>query len=241
MIIVADILEWPRDVLIPEFFTANLVPFSRSGGTSLGGSKPSVRTDLGHWMIEMGNVQLLTRTHYKAFDTIAAILGGSAGRVAVPVYAQETTPFINGVVTDPAETTHSDSSPFSDGSKYRQRSVSVVTSGVTALGATTIKLRALNADDDLTGVRFSYRHALYQTGELLDRAGDVQTFRVTPSIRELIPAGVSLEFDEPTCLCRLIDNSGMDRSINPVGIQTVSVKFQEDTDYWARLALGLAV
>lgn len=90
------------------------------------------------------------------------------------------------------------------------------------------------------GVRFSYKHALYETGPVISVDGDIWEVPISPTVRELIPAGADLEFDRPTCLCRLSDDRGMDvvqdaisKNANP------NVSFVEATDYWNRLALGL--
>jgi len=63
---------------------------------------------------------------------------------------------------------------------------------------------------------------------------------VTPAIRQTIPAGADLEFDNPTCLVHLASDNGMDIPQDAIGkTSLVNVNFVEATDYWSRLALGL--
>jgi hypothetical protein len=101
-------------------------------------------------------------------------------------------------------------------------------------------LRIIKAAQDLSGVRFSYNNALYETGPAIDIDGDVWTVPISPTVRELIPSGSDLEFDAPTCLCHLADDRGMDVSQDAVGKAVrPNVSFIEATDYWNDLALGL--
>lgn len=236
----AEILEWPRDLLVPRVCKPNVVPFTRSGGRSLGGVKPSVRTDLGFWTVELGDIFMSTRPQQRTYEAIKGLLSGSAGQIAVPIYAPKRAPYVDGIYADPDILPHDDDSLFDDGAGYAQGQISAVSVGATPLGATTMGIRIIAGDSDLVGTLFSYNHALYTIHQLVDVDGDVQTVRISPTVRELIPSGSDLEFDEPTCLCNLADDSGMDDGENYEGYQVVSVSFVEDTDYWNRLALGLA-
>jgi hypothetical protein len=165
-----DIINWPICLLRPQAASANVVPFTRSGGASLGGIERTVRTDLG----------------------------------------------------------------------YSQSSIVVISEGATPIGATIIRLRIIDAAQNLAGVRFSFNHALYETGPVLEIEGDVWTVPIWPSVRELIPSGSDLEFDMPTCLCRLVQDRGMDIQSDYLRKSTYpSVSFLEATDYWNDLALGL--
>lgn len=234
-----DIIEWPYDVLEPAESQCTIVPFSRSGGASLGGVTPAVRTDLGWWTIDLTDISLRFPEQRRCFDAIGVYLGGRSGLIAVPAWSIDTAPYASGCYEERTEVPHSDGSPFSDGSLYVQDAISVVTVGATAIGATVIKLKIINAAQDLSGVRFSYRHALYQTGRVEEVDGDTWTVRISPSVRAAIPDGADLNFDRPTCLCRLVDDAGMSREMNGVQVGTATVSFVEATDYWGRLALGL--
>lgn len=216
--------------------SANVVPFSRSGGRTLGGIEPSTRTDLGFWEINYGNVVLNNhrRAQWQTWQAIRQKLGGRAGLIAVPVRASLSAPYVSGAFEHMPETTHSDGAHFGDGTPYTQGAISVVSHGVTAVGATQIRLRVINSAADLVGVRFSYLHALYETGPVRDIDEDIWTVPIWPSVRELIPAGAELEFDRPTCLCHLAEDRGMDLPQDAITkFSLPSVAFQEATDYWA--------
>ncbi|KQY27177.1 hypothetical protein [Rhizobium sp. Root482] len=231
---------WPHDLLIPAEVRPNLVPFTRTGGRSLGGAKPSVRTDLGYWSIDYAGVLLHSRAQLRTWEAIKDVLSGSSGRIAIPVWSHQTAPRIGatGSYIASPEVPHDDDTEFSDETEYEQGEISVVAHEAVAIGATTIMLRIINAEDDLAGVLFSYNHALYRTGQVLDVDGDVWTMRVSPSVVATIPAGASLEFDLPTCLCNLADDRGMDNGANINGNERVNVSFVQDMQYWNILAVG---
>jgi hypothetical protein len=236
--LMAEIIQWPLCVLRPQTASANLVPFSRSGGRTLGGVEPSTRTDLGFWAIDYANIVLTNkrRDQWQTWQAIRQKLGGRPGLIAVRVRSSLSAPYVSGQFEPVIETEHSDETPFSDGTPYTQGAVSVVTDGVTAVGATSIRLRIINAAANLVGVRFSYHHALYETGPVISIDGDIWTVPISPSVRELIPAGADLEFDEPTCLCHLVEDRGMDIDQNAVSkFSLPSVSFVEAVDYWANL------
>lgn len=236
----ANIIVWPRNLLTPRECRANLSPFTRSGGRTLGGIETAVRTDLGWWNVDLIDIPLHQRAQWKTWDAISNICGGRSGLVAVPVWPRETAPYASGDYEPMASVPHSDGSTFSDGSHYVQGAISVQSVGATAIGATTIRLRVIAGDADLSGVMFSYNHALYQTGAVLDADDDVVEVRISPTVRELIPDGSDLNFDDPTCLCRLVSDRGMDRGDNSQRFEMASVSFVEANDYWSKLVAGAA-
>lgn len=237
----AEIIEWPICVLRPQQASANLVPFTRTGGRSLGGVEPATRTDLGYWAIDYAGVvmQNRNRDQWQTWQAIRQHLSGRAGLIAVRVRSSLSAPYVSGAFEPVTDIEHDDDTMFDDDTPYAQGAISIVTDGVTPIGATTIKLRRINAANDLVGVRFSYNHALYETGPVISRSGNVWTVPISPSIRAEIPDGASLEFDQPTCLCRLAEDRGMDIEQNAISKNSLpSVSFVEATDYWNALAVA---
>lgn len=234
-----SVIVWPEALLSSLECRAYLVPFTRSGGRTLGGLKPATRTDLGHWRIDIVGIPMHGTAKRRTWDAIDAVLGGASGRIAIPAWSMDSAPYVSGKEEPLVELPHSDGSLFSDGSPYQQNAISVASVGVTAIGATVMSMRIINGAADLSGVRFSHNHALYKTGQVVSINDDVWTVRITPSIRELIPSGADLEFDRPTCVCNLMEDAGMQRSMNADRFERASVSFIEDTDYWNRVALGL--
>lgn len=237
----SEILIWPHELLQPSDTLADVVPFTRSGGRAIGGAKPAYRTDLGHWRIDLQNVAISSPDHRRAWDAISVYLGGSSGRIAVPIWTLDSAPYVNAECgwEDDVLVPHSDGTPFSDGTLYEQSPIAIKSVGVTAIGATVMSMRIINGAPDLAGTRFSYNHAAYKIGQVLDVAGDVVTVRTTPSIAALIPAGADLEFHRPTCVCNLVSDTGMRRGMRSDGVEFLSVSFIEDVRYFNDLAAGL--
>jgi hypothetical protein len=234
-----DIVVWPSALLVPEECRPNLVPFTRSGGKSLGGAEPVVRTDLGFWSVDLSNIAIYSTQHARTWNAIRQKLGGRAGLVAVPAWSFEVAPYISGQREPTLEVLFDDDAPFDDDTPHLQNSISIVSDGLTPIGATSIRLRVIKAGADLAGVRFSFNHALYETGPVVDVTGDIWTVSISPTVREIIPTGSDLEFDMPTCLCHLAEDRGMDGGLTPIEFEQRSVSFVEATDYWNKLALGL--
>jgi hypothetical protein len=233
-------MVWPRNQLVPSNAVSVVAPFSRSGGPSLTNLNPAVRTDRGKWMIELGNVGLFRKDQRRTWDAIETYLSGRAGLIAVPVWSFDVNPFVEGDGRwAEGETTFSDGSTFSDGTTFAQHQIAAKMHSVANLSATTVQINAIHAEQDMTGVRFSYQHAAYKTGRAISVSGTVWTVEITPAIRMPIPAGAELNFDTPTCLCRLKEDSSMRRGIDTLGHDRVTVAFEEATDYWSNLALDL--
>ncbi len=203
----------------------------------MGGVERAVSTDLGFWSIELMGFVVYSREQRKTWNAIRQDLNGKAGYVAVPAWSFDTAPYVSGEREFPTEVEHDDGSLLDDDAAYLQAAISVVSVGATPIGATIIKMRVINADSDLSGSRFSYAHALYEIGPVIEVDGDVYTFPISPSVRALIPDGSDLEFDMPTCMCRLTDDRGLDAGVDPSEIEQRSVQFEEAVDYWKALAL----
>ncbi|RVK61944.1 hypothetical protein CN162_01485 [Sinorhizobium meliloti] len=235
----AEFTFWPADLLPPKEIAANQVPFTRTGGRTINGLERTIRTDRGFWSISLNGVLLHSKAQRRTWNAVRTFLSGRSGLIIVPVWSWDTAPYASGSMEQELLTTHSDGTPFSDGTLYSQGSIAVRCAATAEIGATTVKLSPLSVEPDLAGVRFSYNHALYETGPAIDISGSVWTVPVFPAVRARIPAGADLEFNLPTCLTHLADDRGMDVSMNPSVISEHSVAFVEATDYWSDLAAGL--
>lgn len=233
-----DFTYWPGDLLPGRVIDPNPVPFTRSGGRTLGGKERPYRTDKGYWTFRYG-FQLSSRAQRRAWNAIRTQVSGRSGLIVLPVWSWDTAPYASGAIEGDDYSTHSDGSPFSDGTVYRQGSISIRSADNVAIGATSMRLQILEAEDDLAGVRFSFNHALYETGPG-SSAGNIWTVELFPAVRAPIPAGSDLEFNLPTCLVRLENDRGMDVSMNPSCISEHQVAFEEASEYWSDLAAGLA-
>jgi hypothetical protein len=223
---------WPRDDLRPAHVTFSPVPFTRGGGLSLGGVERVVRTDRGYWRAELKGIPIHEETRRRIFHRVRTDLNGRAGLVVVPAYAEDSSPWASGIAEDAAVTEFTDGTRFTDGTGFRERAIDVRMGSTAPIGATVVTLRVIRGTAP-SGVRFSYHHALYETGSILEQL-DEDTFRVTvfPALREGIGKGAYLEFDRPTCLCHLADDRGMELPSGIAKLYRVDVGFVEATDYW---------
>ena len=92
-----DPLVWPICVLKPLQIQLNPVPFTRSGGRTLGGVQRSTRTDRGHWSIVYRGVPLGDAARPRCWSAIRTGASGMAGRLAVPVWSFDSSPWADGV------------------------------------------------------------------------------------------------------------------------------------------------
>lgn len=231
---------WPS-VLEPAQILPNPVPFTRSGGRSLGGLQRSIRTDRGYWSIEYRSVALHDRSRRAAWNAIRTWLSGTSGLVAIPVWSFDSALAVSESNVGLSLVPHSDGTGYEGGHFYSQPSIIVQASVVAEIGDTSISLRLVHGVEGLEGIRFSYNHALYETGSVINidedaEGGAVWTVPVFPAIRATIPADAYLEFDLPTCLVRLAADREMDVSLSPGRFDLVNVSFVEAADYWSDLA-----
>lgn len=232
------IIHWPRSLLVPRTPRANVTPFSRGGGRTLGGIGRATRTDKGYWRIVLGEIPVHSTAQRRTWHAIQTLLSGRAGLIHVPIWSRESAPYASGAYEPVVLTPHDDDSPFDDDSEYSQGAISIRAAAAAAIGATSIQLEILEAAEDLSGVRFSYQGAAYETGAVTEISGSTWTVPISPSIRAAIPSGADLEFDEPTCICRLVEDTGMDIELSLSGVDYPTVAFEEAVDYWNDLAVA---
>lgn len=235
----ADFVFWPPDLLTPGEILANPVPFTRGGGRSINGLERAIRTDRGFWHIAMNQIVLHSTAQRRTWNAIRTAVGGRAGLIVIPIWSWDTAPYKSGEIETDILVPHSGGVPFSDGTLYSQSPISVRCSAEANIGDTSIELRIRNGEADLSGIRFSYQHALYETGPAISVSGITWRVPVFPAIRAKIPFGAELELGLPTCLVHLEDDRALDVALNATGITEHSVAFVEATDYWSDLAAGL--
>lgn len=176
----------------------------------------------------------------RTWGAIRTYLGGTTGLIAVPVCASRIwagpgfSNFGDGL------TTHDDGTPFDDGSMYAQGLIDLQMATYAPLGATVVTLRLVHGPST-SGVRFSYQHAMYETGRVLaEPSRGTYQVEIFPAIRMAIPANSQLEADRPTVLCHLASDGEMDLSFPAAGMARPTVNFVEAVDVWNDLALETA-
>lgn len=231
------IIDWP-DLLYPAQMKPNIVPFTRSGGPTLGGIETPVRTDRGWWAVDYIDVPLHSRDRRQVWNAIRVSLGGRAGLVRVPVRGDESAPFVGGIFRR-STTAWDDGTTWDDGTEwYEGAAIEIRMHALAAIGDTVVQIRRVFGGDNLSGFRFSYNSALYEVGlpSAISEDGDVWTVPVFPALRAAIPANALLECERPTCIMRLAADRGMDLDISTPSVDRASVSFVEAADYWNALA-----
>lgn len=224
-----DPIIWPAGVLKPSDITLTKQAFTRSGGTSIGGVSRTIRTDRGWWRVAYRGVALPNAAARKMWNAIGVGLGGRSGLLAAATWQNDLASNAGAVLVS-----HSDGSSFSDTSLYSQPAIRIEMATEAARGATSVTLRIIDETiDELVGVRFSYLHALYETGFPTAVDGAEWTVPVFPAVRQTIPAGSLLEFDMPTCLVHLAADDAMEGGYGRGLFGRRDVDFIEATDYWA--------
>lgn len=232
-----DAPVWPAKILVPSKITPSVVPFSRSGGRALNGQERVTRTDRGFWAIAYEDITLYEVSQRRSWNALRTMLSGRAGLIAIPVWSSDSAPWPD-VDRTYITVSHSDDASFSDGTNYRQRTIDLKMAEAALVGATVVTIRVVRGASDLTGIRFSYRHALYETGPAIDINGDEWQVTVFPALRAAIPADADLECDLPTCLCHLANDRAMDVPFSAARVDRASVSFVEAVDYWNDAALA---
>lgn len=239
-----DFIHWPADLLTPRASPFNPAPFTRSGGRSLGGVSRYTRTDKGYWVGSFNDIIFRRGQQFdqaRAWNRIRTDLNGQAGLIAVPVCSTRVWATAGFTDFTPDLYTHDDGTTFADGTKYYEGVVRLEMAAFAALGATVVTLRLITGPSSIEGIRFSYQHAMYETGSLIEQTG-ADTYRVPifPAIRQAIPTDAWLEADRPTILCHLASDAEMDIEFPGAGMPRPSVRFVEAVDVWNDLALEAA-
>lgn len=233
-----SVIHWPHQLFEmkgkPAFHQCS---FTRTGGRTLSGRELVTQTDLGFWRATFANIMVMANNlrHEEAWNAIRVALQGRAGLVIVPAFHVGSRVQLL-ARSQEGLTNFSDGTTFSDGSSYFSEPALVRMEEEAQIGATVVKLRALKPGLSLTGMRYSYLHALYETGPVIERQGDVVQVPIFPATRARIPAGSLLNITMPTCLMHLTTDREMDLShgVSPVTLKTIN--FVEAIDYWDRIA-----
>lgn len=236
-----DIIHWPASLLTPQSSPFDVRPFSRSGGRTLGGLQRTTKTDRGWWVGSYNNIVFrLARQadQSRVWNALRVALGGSTGLIAVPVCSTRLWAGMGVDSFKQPELPHDDDTFFDDASGYTQGNVLLEMATFAPLGATVVTLCLVDMPAP-SGIRFSYQHAMYETGRVLSEPGSgLYQVEIFPAIRAPILPNAILEVERPTVLCHLASDVEMDRDPGAIGNAMSTVNFVEAVDYWNDLALG---
>jgi hypothetical protein len=217
-------IRWPCDVLRSQNIAADIAPRSLAAPSSVSGVAQVVASDAGIWKVTLGNVLVRDRASVITFRAIANLLEGRLNPILVPL-CRAYQPVPAGSVGLYEAVPHSDDAFFGDDTGYVGRVIDVVTVGTWAARAVSGFVAVNYAGTIEPGQHFSVGERLYRV-RTFDPDIGAMTFR--PPLREAIPSGTNLEFDDPVVRCRLADDAGMDLDLSMRRFAQPSVSFVED-------------
>lgn len=233
---VARIVDWPAELLEPGQIDVNQVVFSRSGGRTLGGLERAIKTDRGHWEFVYHDIAVHGVERRRAWNYTRVAVSGRTGIIRLPIWSLDSSPWPADARDGRILTPFSDGSTFSDGAFHSQPAVLGEMVAPAALGDAVVAIRPLLNMDEMSGIRFSYQDALYETGVPISIVSGVWTVPIFPLLRAAIPADAELVCDRPTCLVKLATDREMDAKLSEKHFDLHTVSFVEAADYWNDIA-----
>lgn len=217
-------IRWPCEVLRPQTVAFDIAPRSLAAPPSVSGFGQVVASDAGIWKVTFGNLLVRSRSAVLAHRAIANLLEGRLNPIVVPL-CRGYQPKPDGADDLYDAVPHSDDAFFSDDTGYVGRVVDVVTAGSWAARAVSGFVTVHYAGQIEPGQHFSAGERLYRV-----RTFDAETGAITfrPPLREAVPSGTNLEFDDLVVRVRLADDAGMDLELALRRFGNPTVQFIED-------------
>jgi len=189
---------WPWDLLTPRKDRWRLRGVTINGGVTVEGASPRARTDGGGLWVGEQDILVHGRDAIKAIRAIEACLDAGIGQMVVWSHEK---PFAPGDLTA-SEVTHSDGSPFGDGSPYASAPAGATISTSAPKRATVLSI-AMVSGAIQGGENFSITHPTkgvrrYRVARVY---GDQITIR--PPLREAVLIGEEINFLRVGCVCFL--------------------------------------
>ncbi len=140
---------------------------------------------------------------------LGAMLEGSVAAINVPVKLDFIAPLtgpLNGIGSLYRTVTHSDGTAFSDGTRYRQATISAIAAEAVEYSQSVIKIRMVEGADLRGGEWFSINHPVrghraYRIRKVYSKSSVDRIFEVAirPTLREDVTAMSYLRFVRPLC------------------------------------------
>lgn len=193
-------------------------------GMTASGVIPLVSTDGGGlWSMAFSTVAMdddIART----WLAIASLCDGGVNKLIVPCFVGwplAPWPIVGGsplIAHDPVP--HSDDALFSDGTGYVQRAIVMRTVGTAPLRATTLTLEiiagsALRGGEHFEIVHQVKKHRIYRVTRVVIDGDGNSVVTIRPPLREVVPAGVEPNFDQPRCVMQPVSPDALDAEWEP--------------------------
>jgi hypothetical protein len=217
-------IRWPIHVLAAKDVAFDISPRSLAAPPSVSGFGQVVASDAGIWKATFGNVIIRRRQHTLAWRAIDTLLEGRLNSILVPL-CRGYQPVPPDAAPLYEEVPHSDDALFDDDTGYIGRVIDVKTVGSMAVRAVSGTVSVGYAGSIEPGQHFSAGERLYRVRSFNPETGAI-TFR--PPLRESVPSGTNLEFDDPVCRMRLATDDAMNLDLALRRFGNPTVNFIED-------------
>jgi hypothetical protein len=218
-------IRWPIGVLRARDVSFDIAPRTLAGPTSVSGKTQTVSTDAGIWKATLGSIVIRDRNTRLAFRAIANLMEGRLNPILVPLCrGDQPIPSVDGLYED---VPHSDEADHDDDTGYVGRVINVVTAAMApraTSGAVTVAHGAVIEP----GQHFSIGERLYRLRTVVWTGASTANITFRPPIREAVAFGTYLNFDDPVCRMRLVDDAQMDLDLQGRRFGAPSVSFVED-------------
>ncbi|RUM99038.1 hypothetical protein EET67_05210 [Pseudaminobacter arsenicus] len=217
-------IRWPIHVLPARDVSFDIAPRNLAAPSSVSGATQVVSSDAGIWKAKLGGIVINRRDRVLAFRAIANLLEGRLNSILVPLCrGYQPVPAGSEPLYD--QVPHSDDAFFDDDTGYAGRVIDVVTVGSMALRAVSGTVSVNYAGTIEPGQHFSVGERLYRVRSFNADTGAI-TFR--PPLREAVPAGTNLEFDDPVVRMKLATDDAMNLDLALRRFGSPTVNFIED-------------
>lgn len=193
-------IAWPECVLVPGRISVDVYAPSVSPGRSFSGFEQLIQPDAGHWRITLFDIRISSKAHALQWREIESALNGRSGVILVPVYE----------------------------GKLSATPIAATAVGDLEIGLTTIAIEQTDGADIRAGMQFSKDGRLYRIISIDEDEGGIPQARIWPPLREALEDGDELDFNTPSCRCRLERDDSMDLNLELLRYARPSVTFVED-------------
>lgn len=215
----ADAIQVPVSLLKEKTNKWNLLSSTVTPGQTGTGHFPRVgMRGGGLWSATISGMWLLTDRHAKTYRAIRMLARNGVVPMVVPRRDAMLSPWpvVDGrQVMKLGALPHSDGAMFGDGAGYDQPLISALSIGPASLRSTSMTIRMVSGSPLEGGESFSIFHPtmgwrLYEIGASVQQDSGDFIVAFGPELREDVPDGTEIEFDNPRCTMRLATPNGMD-------------------------------
>ncbi len=191
---------WPQCGLVPQAISVNVTTPSVSPGRAFSGAEQLVQAEAGFWTITYENVPVKTKAEDLLWREIESKVNGRAGVICVPVYE----------------------------GKLSSTPIAATVAGDWDAGAVYIGIEQTAGATLRAGMQGTAGEWLYRIKAVLGSVGDVTSVKIWPPLREAVADGLTLDFNTPTCRCRLATDQEMDLKLGLLRFGSKTINFVED-------------